>query len=355
MPRLLVYTDATSFGGAEASLGNLIGALHPDIETAVLGTDATIVDAIAARRPSTPTHLVPPVRDKRDLGPIVAHVRALRRLRPDICQLNLRTPYSCQYGLLAAHSARGVRVVAVEHLPFGTQHPVTRWLKRLSSRPLAAHVAVGEHAARLIEQEARLRAGSVRTIYNGVPDDRIERLPRLAEGLVVGSVGRLDEQKAYDVLIAALPSLPDVTVVLVGDGPARAKLEELARHHGVADRVIFTGWQAEARRYLGGFDVFVLPSRYEGFPLSIIEAMLACLPVVATDVGSVSECVLAGETGAVVPPDDGKRLAETIWMLLESADLRMRMGEQGRERAISLFSVDAMARSYEQLYAEILA
>jgi glycosyltransferase involved in cell wall biosynthesis len=214
---------------------------------------------------------------------------------------------------------------------------------------------VGEHAARLIEQEARLRAGSVRTIYNGVPDDRIERLPRLAEGLVVGSVGRLDEQKAYDVLIAALPSLPDVTVVLVGDGPARAKLEELARHHGVADRVIFTGWQAEARRYLGGFDVFVLPSRYEGFPLSIIEAMLACLPVVATDVGSVSECVLAGETGAVVPPDDGNRLAETIRMLLESADLRMRMGEQGRERAISLFSVDAMARSYEQLYAEILA
>ena len=134
----------------------------------------------------------------------------------------------------------------------------------MSSRPLAAHVAVGERAARLIEQEARLRAGSVRTIYNGVPDDHIEPLPRLAEGLVVGSVGRLDEQKAYDVLIAALPSLPDVTAGSRRRRPARSELEELARDHGVADRVILTGWKAEARRYLGGFDVFVLPSRSRG-------------------------------------------------------------------------------------------
>lgn len=351
---LLVYTDATSLGGAEASLGNLLGALRADIETTVLGVDAKVVEAIAARRPASSAQVVPPVRDKRDLGPIVAHVRALRRLRPQICQVNLRTPYACQYGLLAAHCVRGVRVVAVEHLPFATQHPIRRWLKRMSSRPLAAHVAVGEHAARLIEQEAGLRAGSVRTIHNGVPDDHIEPLPRLADGLVVGSVGRLDEQKGYDVLIAALPSLPGATAVLVGDGPARAELEELARRHGVADRVILTGWETDARRYLGGFDVFVLPSRYEGFPLSIVEAMLAGLPVVATDVGSVSECVLGGETGTVVPADDRERLVAAIVPLLESADLRMRMGERGRERARSLFTVDVMARSYEQLYAEIL-
>lgn len=352
--RLLVYTDATSLGGAEASLGNLLGALRPEIETTVLGVDADVVEAIAAHRSSSSAQVVPPVRDKLDLGPIVAHVRAVRRLHPDICHVNLRTPYACQYGLLAAHCVRGVRVVAVEHLPFPTRSSTRRWLKRVSSRPLAAHVAVGERAARLVEQEAGLRAGSVRTIYNGIPDDYIEPLPRLAEGLVIGSVGRLDEQKGYDLLIAALPSLPTVTAVLVGDGPARGELEQLARHHGVADRVILTGWETEARRYLGGFDVFVLPSRYEGFPLSIVEAMLAGLPVVASDVGSVSECVLDGETGSVVPADDRERLAEAIRTLLESADLRARMGERGRERARSLFTVDVMARSYERLYAEIL-
>jgi glycosyltransferase involved in cell wall biosynthesis len=352
--QLLVYTDATSFGGAETSLGNLVGALRPDIVTTVLGTDAMVVEAIAARHPASSGHVVPPVRDKRDLGPIVAHLRTLRRLRPDICHVNLRTPYSCQYGLLAGHLARGVCVVAVEHLPFSTRHPVRRWLKRVSSRPLAAHVAVGERAARLIEEEAGLRTASVRTIYNGVPDDPITPLPRLADGPVVGSVGRLDKQKGYDVLIEALPSLPDVTAVLVGDGPAREQLEALARDRGITDRLIITGWQAEARRYLGGFDVFVLPSRYEGFPLSILEAMLAGVPVVATDVGSVSECVLDGETGAVVPADDRARLTATIRTLLDDAELRARMGGRGQERARSLFTVDVMARSFERLYAEIL-
>jgi glycosyltransferase involved in cell wall biosynthesis len=354
MLRLLVYTDAIWFGGAEASVGNLLGALRPDIEATVLGTDPMVVEAIAARRPASPTHVLPPVRDKRDLTPIVAHVRALRQLRPDICHVNLRTPYSCQYGLLAAHCARGVRVVAVEHLPFATQAPLSRWLKRMTSRPLAAHVAVGERAARLIEQETGLQAGSLRIIYNGVPDEQIEPLPRLADGLIVGSIGRLDEQKGYDVLIAALPSLPDVTAVLVGDGPARPQLEQLAREQGIADRLVITGWATEARRYLGGFDLFVLPSRYEGFPLSIVEAMLAGLPVVATDVGSVPECVLDGETGAVIPADDPERLANAIRALLDSTDLRAQMGERARARARSLFTVEVMARSFERLYAEIL-
>lgn len=354
MVRLLVYTDATSFGGAEASLGNLLGGLRPDIEATILGTDADVVDAIATGRPASAMHIVPPVRDKRDLRPIVAHIRALRRLRPDICHVNLRTPYSCQYGLVAAHCTRGVRVVAVEHLPLPTQDGMRRWLKRTTSRPLAAHVAVGERAARLIEQEAGLRTGSVRTIYNGVPDDAIEPLPRLAGGPVVGSIGRLDEQKGYDLLIEALPSLPDVTAVLVGDGPAREQLEAHATERGVSDRLIITGWQADARRYLGGFDVFALPSRYEGFPLSMVEAMLAGVPVVASDVGSVSECVLDGETGVVVSADDGNLLTEAIQTLLESAELRTRMGERGRDRAKSLFTVDVMARSYERLYTEVL-
>jgi glycosyltransferase involved in cell wall biosynthesis len=354
MVRLLVYTDATSFGGAEASLGNLLGELHADIEATILGTDADVVDAIAMGRPTSATYLVPRARDKRDLRPIVAHIRALTRLRPDICHVNLRTPYSCQYGLVAAHCARGVQVVAVEHLPFSTHDRMRRWLKQMTSRPLAAHVAVGHRAARLIEQEAGLRPGSVRTIYNGVPDDPIESLPRLADGPVVGSVGRLDEQKGYDILIDSLSSLQDVTAVLVGDGPAREKLEAHAAERGVADRLIITGWQAEARRYLGGFDVFVLPSRYEGFPLSIVEAMLSGVPVVASDVGSVSECVLDGETGAVVPAEDHNLLREAIQTLLENADLRMRMGERGRARARTLFTVDVMARSYERLYTEIL-
>jgi len=353
--RLLVYTDATSFGGAEASLGYLLAALDPAIETTVLGIEAAVVDAIASDAPAVRTCMVPAVRNTFDSMPIARHLRALRRLRPDICQINLRTPHSCQYGMLAALSTRGVEVVAVEHLPMPTRSARRRWVKRRLSRRLAAHVAVGRRAARLIEEDARLTAGSIRTVYNGVPDTALVPLPRLAQGPVIGSLGRLDHQKGYDVLIEALASLPEATGVLVGDGPEREQLEQLAQARSVGDRLILTGWSSEARRYLAGFDVFVLPSRYEGFPLAIIEAMLAGLPVVATDVGSVSECVENGETGIIVSVDDRDALAGALRHLLANAELRQRLGVSGRKRAESSFTADSMARSYEQLYAEIVS
>jgi glycosyltransferase involved in cell wall biosynthesis len=353
MVRLLAYTDATSFGGAEASLGNLLAALRSGIEITVLGTDAAVVDAIASQRPATRTRLVPAVRDKFDLAAIARHLRALRELRPDICQINLRTPNSSQYGMLAALSTRGVKVVAVEHLPMPTRSALRRWVKRQLSRRLSAHVAVGLRAARLVEEDAGLPAESIRTIYNGVPDSALVPLPRLAQGPVIGSLGRLDHQKGYDVLIEALALLPEASGVLVGDGPDREQLKQLARARSDADRLVVTGWSSEARRYLGGFDVFVLPSRYEGFPLAIIEAMLAGLPVVATDVGSVSECVQDGETGIVVPPDDRDALVDALRHLLHSVEFRQRLGASGRKRAESSFTAESMARSYEQLYAEI--
>ena len=129
-----------------------------------------------------------------------------------------------------------------------------RWLKRVVSRRLAAHVAVSERAARLVESYAELLPGSVRVIYSGVPDVSLPPMPRLTSGRVVGSLGRLDELKGYDVLVRALPALPHVTAVLVGDGEARPRLERLAHELGVMERLVITGWENCARAYLATFD-----------------------------------------------------------------------------------------------------
>src|SRR5205823_4013374 len=131
--------------------------------------------------------------------------------------------------------------------------------------------------------------------------DRGAAGPRRADGPVIGAIGRLAPEKGYDLAIHALRDLPEATLVLVGDGSERERLEAIARELGVAERVQFTGWSDEPRRYLPGFDAFVLPSRQEGFPLAVVEAMLAGLPVVAADVGSVSEAVVDEETGYLVP------------------------------------------------------
>ena len=351
---IAVYSDSTLFGGAETSLGHLVAELDAGLDVVVLGVDRAVVGWLAERRPAARAEVLPAVRTKRDLGAFAAHVRALRRLRPDVFHANLTTPASCQYGLLAATLVPHVRTVAVEQLPYPLAGRLQRGLKRFTSRRLAAHVAVGDRAAREVEALVGLAPGSVRSIPNGVPDAELEPLPRPFAGPTIGSVGRLDRQKGYDVLLHALADLPEAALVLVGDGPEREPLEALAQDLGLQDRVRFAGWQAEPRRHLTTFDVFALPSRFEGFPLAIVEAMLAELPVVATAVGSVSEAVRGDETGLVVPPDDPAALAAALRRLLADPPLRLRLGEAVRRLALERFTAAAMARSFERLYEEIL-
>jgi glycosyltransferase involved in cell wall biosynthesis len=118
---------------------------------------------------------------------------------------------------------------------------------------------------------------------------------------------------------------------------------------------LITGWVSNARARLQGFDVFALPSRYEGLPHAILEAMLAQLPVVASDVGSVGEIVIDGATGILVPPDDASALSEAIARLLEDAELARRLGEAGRELTLERFRPQGMVAAYESLYDEVLS
>jgi glycosyltransferase involved in cell wall biosynthesis len=351
---LAAYTDAVVFGGAEQYLAILLESLGSHVDVTVVGHDAGIVDAIAARRAGARTRLVPPVRNKRHIRPIVAHIAAVRRLRPDIFQANLRTPFACQYGILAALVTPGVRTIAVELSPIRSDHPVQRWVKRQFSRRLAAHVSVGEHSARTVESVADLRAGSVRTIYGGVPEVTVVPALRPASGPLVGMVGRLSREKGADVLIRALPELAGVTCVFVGDGPERAFLEQLVVQMGVGQRVIFTGQVADGRASVAGLDVLVVPSRFEGLPLVIVEALAAGVPVVAADVGSVSEAVIDGQTGLLVPPEDPHAIARAVRRLLDDDVLRRLLVDQGRRLAGECFTAAAMAHAFEALYAEVL-
>jgi len=318
-----------------------------------VGTTAEIVERIAAHRPGAPVVVLPPFGGKFDAHSIAEHVRAFRRLAPDICHVNLRTPWTCQGALLAGVLTRA-RIVAVEHLPLHSPSGFVRWSRRRLARFYAAHVSVGVQSARLVELEVGLRAGSVGTVHNGILEVGLPPASPEPHAAVLGSLGRLDEQKGYELLVEALAELPGVTAVVVGEGPLRGVLEARAAELGVSERLRLPGWSDDARSFLPTFDVFVLPSRYEGFPLSIIEAMLAGLPVVATRVGSVAEAVEDGETGFLVSPGDRTALVAVLRRLLDDPELRRRLGDAGRARARREFTARAMAARYERLYDEIL-
>lgn len=352
--RVAVYTDAPGLGGGEIALGHLVAHVPADIDLLVLGTSAPVVEQVAARRHGTPSLLLPYSPRIGDMGIAAAHARALRAFRPDVLHVNLPVPWSGWYGIAAGAGCPGTAVVAVEQLPIKTHLEEERRLKRRLCARLAAHVAVSERSAREVEAYARLPAGSVRVVRNGVPDlGPVEPLPH--EGVVLVAVGRLNAQKGFDVLLQALQQLhheDGVRLLIVGGGEEHEALTRQSSALGLGEQVRITGWTDQVRDFLSRGDVFVLPSRSEGFPLAIVEAMLAGLPVVASEVGGVPEAVSDGESGLLVPKDDPERLATALQRLIDDPQLRVRMGRRGRNLA-TRFTDERMARSYLDLWLQL--
>ncbi|WP_228054790.1 glycosyltransferase family 4 protein [Gloeocapsopsis crepidinum] len=347
--RVVTYTDSEGIGGAEISLGHLVAQVSDSIAVTVMGTSKQVVDAIASRRPQAARVVVTPNHP----WSFAAHYAALYRLRPDIVHLNLCTPWQGATGLFAALLLPNTRVVRVDQLPLRTTDPTTLLRTRMLSLRVDAHVAVGQASARQIEDFYALGRNTVISIPNGVPDIVPPQPPQPKHEIVVGSVGRLDAMKAHDVLLRALAKVEKVQVVILGEGGQRQVLEQLAQKLGISDRLSMPGWVDNPRSYLANFDMFVLPSRSEGFPLAIVEAMLAARPVIATRVGSVSEAVIDGETGILIDQDDVDELASAIYRLRDDPELRWRFGQSGREVAVKNFSAEVMATKYERLWYEV--
>lgn len=345
--KVLLYTDSTGRGGAEISLGNLAGSVDPGIEVAVAGIDADVVDWVAGHRCGTPVHVVEPG--------VRSHLALLRRVHPDVLHVSCATPWMGAAALTAAYATAGLRILAVQQLPLRTT-ALPQWARtRALMLRLDAHVAVGQASALRVEDFYALGRGSVHSVPNGVPDVGLPTRTGPRPRPVIGSLGRLDGQKAFDVLLRATALVDGIEVEIVGEGSDRRELLRLRKELDLVDRVRLPGWSDSARASLGGFDVFALPSRIEGFPLSVVEAMLAGLPVVATPVGAVAEAVTHGSTGLLVPPCDVEALADALRTLRDDPALRQRMGQAGRDRAGRDLTSEAMARAYERLWASALS
>ena len=197
-------------------------------------------------------------------------------------------------------------------------------------------------------------------IYNGIAARVHADRGRIKTGACQGiCVARLDALKGINDLVRGVAECKTMRVgfdlSLVGDGPCRGELEGLVRSLDLSDEISFLGWREDVPALLMHADMYVLASYTEGMPLSILEAMAAGLPVVATAVGGVPELVQDGVTGLLVPPRDPQALAGAMSRLVKDPALRRRMGEAGRRRVEEHFSFDRMVQQYEDLYRELLA
>ena len=175
---------------------------------------------------------------------------------------------------------------------------------------------------------------------------RPERLGIPAGRRIVLALGRLHRNKAFDVLIRALPRLPSLHAVIAGDGPEREALETLARGEGVAGRVVFPGWRDDTAALLAGCDVLACPSRHEPLGNVVIEAWSAARPVVAAAADGPRELIRPGEDGLVVPTEDAEALATSIGLLLDNGSFAARLAEAGRARYLDAFAPAPVLRQW---------
>jgi glycosyltransferase involved in cell wall biosynthesis len=178
--------------------------------------------------------------------------------------------------------------------------------------------------------------------------------------LVVGNVARLSPWKNQECLIQAMHRVvarkPNARLVVVGWGELEQELKSQAERLQLQDHVVFLGHKPAGEVYdiLAAIDVFALSSRCEGFSLTILEAMVAGKPVVATDIAGVREAVVDGETGLLVPYGDPHALAEALLSLLSDRERSRAMGAAGRKRVEMLFSARTMGQTYERLYEGLI-
>ncbi len=208
-----------------------------------------------------------------------------------------------------------------------------------------------------------VRPSLVEVIYEGMDLQGIDALPKAPPRVgddrpVIGIVAHLSSEKGHITLIKAvsllLQSYPRLVLSVVGEGPLRAELEKLTNTLGASRSVLFLGFREDVDSVMKSFDIFCLPSLSEGLSSAILAAMGNRLPVVATSVGGIPELVTDRKTGLLVPPRDPERLARALRELLDSPDLRKRMGESGRRRVESHFTLEKKIRNFERLYLELL-
>ncbi|MBF0427911.1 MAG: glycosyltransferase, partial [Magnetococcales bacterium] len=174
---------------------------------------------------------------------------------------------------------------------------------------------------------------------------------------IIGTVGRMWPIKDHDNLVQAFALLRQLAparilrLVIVGDGPERGAVEKRIVELNLTEQVQITGWRTDIAEILSKFDLFVLSSKAEGTPLTILEAMAYGLPVVSTQVGGIADLVVTGKTGELVPPNNPQALAKAMAIYL-NGDLATRHGEAGRERVAHHFSIDRMIEAYRNLFEE---
>ena len=293
--------------------------------------------------------------------------RLLHRKRIDL--VNTHDIGATLYGAPAARLAGIELIVHTDHsqiLTINRLMPVYRWImQHLVIRTITVSMDLEDY----LVKEIMVDRSKIVTIPNGIDSSRftIDRdstplrneLGIPVDSLVIGTIGRLTEQKGTSYLIDAFADLSkrvsNASLVIVGDGELRGDLKHRAEGTGAGDRIFFTGIRDDVPDLLRMFDVFVLSSLWEGQPITIMEAMAAGKPIVATDVGGNGEILRSGDFGLLVPAGDAGKISTAVTSLLTDRPMAGDLGERARQQAVSNLDSYSMTKRYEAVFKSMIS
>lgn len=287
--------------------------------------------------------------------------KALRGLKPDVLHTHNSGPHV--NGVVARMLTR---IPVLVHTKHGRNYVNRKWAvfqNRIASRLSSCVVPVSADAAEVARTIEKVPERLIKVIRNGIvlDDYRCEETPHRRRETMLRAihVARLNPVKDQQNLLRAVrkvvDEVPEFTLEIAGDGQERARLEELSASLNLQKHVRFLGMRDDVADLLNAADMFVLSSLSEGISLTLLEAMAAGLPVVATDVGGNREVVVDGETGLLVPKQDSDRLAHAILSLVRDPGRADQMGRAGRQRVEQTFDVRVVVETYENFYRELLS
>ena len=360
-----VVTRADPIGGVQIHIRDLTAELQAQghFPTVITSGSGPFVDQLRAQ--NTPTvvlrHLTQPINPGRDLRALLEMRAVLVELRPDLV-----AAHSSKAGILGRLASRslGIPVVLTAHgwnfspgIP-AFQAAVYRQIERLVGPFTTRIITVSECDRQLALEAGLVGEDRVVTVYNGMPD--VPRVLRADPGRTpprLVMVARFGAQKDHGTLLRALAGLQNHPweLDLVGDGPLLPPMESLAAALGITGRVRFLGQRMDVDQILATSQVSLLATNWEGFPLSILEAMRAGLPVVASSVGGIGEAISDDETGYLVPRGDVDLLRSRIERLLTDPALRVRFGANGRMRYEQHFTLAGFVTKTLAVYRDVLA
>lgn len=359
-----IITRFDDIGGAQIHVRDLSTALwKAGHDVAVLaGSNGVLADELKAR--GVPRyflrHLARQVNPLYDVRCIPELRKTLREIQPDII-----STHSTKAGFIGriAGKSLGIPTLFTAHgWGFTDGRPplqvfAFKAIERVTAVWAARIITVCE-SDRIAAIRARIASNDrLVTIHNAMPDidEKLRARPVNSPPRLV-MVARLSHWKDHPTVLNALSGLNDLEweLELVGEGPLRGQLEEQVRNLGLTSRVNFIGFRRDVPERMAEAQVFLLISKWEGFPRSILEAMRAGLPVVATDVGGVKESVVDGTTGFVIPSGDADRLRECLRKLITNSGLRVRMGEAGRARYEEMFTFDRLVEKTMKVYESVV-